>query len=115
MAIANAGQTFDLGSAGTTAIDTILTQEANRIGSDIHRRTIHVSPWMDLIKQTASTVDAWVKISNHATTAAAQGEVTVFLVGTGGGGQTHCITFNDGLKLSTGATTASHTAVDGTR
>lgn len=53
MAIANAGQTFDLGSAGTTAIDTILTQEANRIGSDIHRRTIHVSPWMDLIKQTA--------------------------------------------------------------
>ncbi len=38
---------------GTTAIDTILTQEANRIGQDIHRRTVHVSPWMDLIKQTA--------------------------------------------------------------
>jgi len=38
---------------GTTAIDTILTQEANRIGSDIHRRTVHTSPWMDLIKQTA--------------------------------------------------------------
>jgi hypothetical protein len=37
---------------GTTAIDTILTQEANRIGQDIHRRTVHVSPWMDLIKQT---------------------------------------------------------------
>ena len=49
----NAGQTFDLGSAGTTAIDTILTQEANRIGQDIHRRTVHVSPWMDLIKQTS--------------------------------------------------------------
>lgn len=47
----NAGQLFDLGS-GTTAIDTILTQEANRIGPDIHRRTVHVSPWMDLIKQT---------------------------------------------------------------
>ena len=49
----NAGQTFDLGSAGTTAIDTILTQEANRIGQDIHRRTVHVSPWMDLIRQTS--------------------------------------------------------------
>jgi hypothetical protein len=38
---------------GTTAIDTILTQEANRIGPDIHKRTLHVSPWIDLIKQTA--------------------------------------------------------------
>lgn len=47
-----AGQLFDLGT-GTTAIDTILTQEANRIGSDIHRRTVHISPWMDLVKQTA--------------------------------------------------------------
>ena len=37
---------------GSTAIDTLLTQEANRIGPDIHRRTLHVSPWLDLIKQT---------------------------------------------------------------
>ena len=48
----NAGQTFSL-TDGTSVIDTILTQEANRIGSDIHRRTLHVSPWMDLIKQTS--------------------------------------------------------------
>lgn len=47
----NAGQLFNQAD-GTTAIDTILTQEANRIGQDIHRRTIHTSPWMDLIKQT---------------------------------------------------------------
>ena len=47
----NAGQLF-VQTDGTTAIDTILTQEANRIGQDIHRRTVHVSPWMDLIKQT---------------------------------------------------------------
>jgi hypothetical protein len=40
-------------SDGNQAIDTILTQEANRIGQDIHRRTLHVSPWMDLIKQTS--------------------------------------------------------------
>jgi hypothetical protein len=44
-------QTFSL-STGTEVIDTILTQEANRIGQDIHRRTVHTSPWMDLIKQT---------------------------------------------------------------
>jgi len=48
----NAGQLFTQ-TDGTTAIDTILTQEANRIGQDIHRRTVHTSPWMDLIKQTA--------------------------------------------------------------
>lgn len=47
----NAGQLFTQ-TDGTTNIDTILTQEANRIGSDIHRRTLHTSPWMDLIKQT---------------------------------------------------------------
>ena len=34
------------------AVDVILTQEANRIGSDIHRQTMHTSPWLDLIKQT---------------------------------------------------------------
>jgi len=45
-------QTFSQGTSGTAAIDTILTQEANRIGQDIYRRTLHVSPWMDLIKQT---------------------------------------------------------------
>lgn len=47
----NAGQLFAQ-TDGTTAIDTLLTQEANRIGPDIHRRTLHVSPWLDLIKKT---------------------------------------------------------------
>ena len=45
--------TFDLGSTGITAINTILTEEANRIGQDIHSRTLHTSPWMDLMKQSA--------------------------------------------------------------
>jgi hypothetical protein len=44
--------TFDLGS-GLTAINTILAEEANRIGQDVYKRTIHTSPWMDLIKQSA--------------------------------------------------------------
>ena len=35
----------------TAAIDNILTQEANRIGDDIHKATMHTSPWMDLIRQ----------------------------------------------------------------
>jgi len=36
----------------TDAINNILTQEAARIGDDIHKATLHTSPWMDLIKQT---------------------------------------------------------------
>ena len=44
--------TFDL-AGGTTVIDTILAQEANRIGSDIYSRTLHTSPWLDLTKQSA--------------------------------------------------------------
>lgn len=66
-----------------------------------------------LVKPAASTTDAWVKGSNHASTAAANGDVVVLMVGTGGGGQAHCVTFNDGLKLSTGLTMASHTTVNG--
>jgi hypothetical protein len=34
------------------AINVILTQEANRIGNDIHKSTLHTSPWIDLIKQS---------------------------------------------------------------
>jgi hypothetical protein len=47
-----ASTSFDLGS-GVTAINTILAEEANRIGQDIYTRTLHTSPWMDLLKQSA--------------------------------------------------------------
>lgn len=40
------------GDSALTAIDAALVQEAGRIGSDIHKRTLHTSAWMDLIKQT---------------------------------------------------------------
>lgn len=33
-------------------IEHVLTSEANRIGQDIHKATLHTSPWMDLIKQS---------------------------------------------------------------
>lgn len=42
---------FDLGT-GISAINTILAEEANRIGQDIYKNTLHVSPWLDLTKQT---------------------------------------------------------------
>ena len=64
-------------------------------------------------KPTASTVDAWAKGSNHATVAAADGDVAVFLVGTSGGGREYLLTFPDGLPLGTGLTVGSHTTVDG--
>jgi len=44
-------QTFTTNMAAT--INTVLAEEANRIGGDIHKATLHTSPWMDLIKQTA--------------------------------------------------------------
>ena len=43
----------DFTTASTTAIDTILAEEANRIGSDIHKRVTHTSPWIDLVKKSA--------------------------------------------------------------
>jgi len=45
--------TFNVGTDGTAAINTILAEEANRIGSDIYSRTLHTSPWLDLTKQSA--------------------------------------------------------------
>ena len=33
-------------------IEHVLTSEANRIGPDIHKATLHTSPWIDLIKQS---------------------------------------------------------------
>jgi len=45
--------TFDIGAGGLDAVNTILAEEANRIGSDIYKRTVHTSPWIDLVKQSA--------------------------------------------------------------
>ena len=38
-------------SNDTDAINTVLAEEANRIGSDVHKRILHTSPWIDLIKK----------------------------------------------------------------
>ena len=42
----------DFATDASAAVDTVLTQEAGRIGADIHKATLHTSPWMDLIKQS---------------------------------------------------------------
>ena len=44
---------FTLGTTGQDAINTILAEEANRIGNDIHKRVLHTSPWINLVKQTS--------------------------------------------------------------
>jgi hypothetical protein len=56
MSFTNVG-TLTQGGSGTAAINTILTEEANRIGSDIHAETLHTSPWIDLIKKSAFPSD----------------------------------------------------------
>lgn len=43
---------FDI-TDGTSAINTILAEQANQIGKDIYSRTLHTSPWLDLTKQSA--------------------------------------------------------------
>lgn len=36
---------------GITAINDVLVQFSNMINQDVHRHTLHTSPWMDLIKK----------------------------------------------------------------
>ena len=49
----SASADFTLQSSGLDNINTLLAEEANRIGSDIYKATLHTSPWMDLIKKSA--------------------------------------------------------------
>jgi hypothetical protein len=45
-------QASDFTTGSTAAINTILAEEANRIGSDVHQRMMHTSPWIDLVKKS---------------------------------------------------------------
>tara|TARA_R110001592_G_scaffold73527_2_gene224255 strand:- start:503 stop:1834 length:1332 start_codon:yes stop_codon:yes gene_type:complete len=45
--------TTDFSTAKNASINTILAEEANRIGSDVHKQMLHTSPWIDLIKKSA--------------------------------------------------------------
>lgn len=64
-------------------------------------------------KPAASTTNAWLKGSDHATTAAANGDFVAKLVGTSGGGREYMLFFPDGLPMGTGFTLGCHTTVSG--
>jgi hypothetical protein len=64
-------------------------------------------------KPTASTTDSWLKGSNHASAAAANGDFVAYLRGTSGGGRSYCCCFMDGLPMGTGFTIGAHTTVNG--
>ncbi len=66
------------------------------------------------LKPSASTTTTFLKVSDHASALQAGASVVVPFVGTGGGGQAHCLVFHDGLKLATGCVVGSVTAGDGT-
>ncbi len=66
-----------------------------------------------LKKPSGSTTAAWAKISDHATVAAASGDLVMPLIAAAAAGKEFAMVFPDGLPLAVGATTASHTAVDG--
>lgn len=64
-------------------------------------------------KPSASTVNAWMKGSDHATVAAAAADIATFMVGTSGGNREYCLVWHDGLPLATGLTLGCHTTVNG--
>lgn len=64
-------------------------------------------------KPAASTTAAWLKISDHATTAAANGDVVISLAAAAAALKEGAVVFPDGLDMVNGATLASHTTVNG--
>lgn len=63
-------------------------------------------------KPAASATDAWLKGSDHATVAAANGDFVAKMLAAGAGDE-HCAIFPDGLRMGTGFTLGSHTTVNG--
>lgn len=64
-------------------------------------------------KPTASTTNAWLKGSDHATVAAAAADIVFKLIGTSGGGREYMPIFGDGLPFGTGLTLGCHTTNNG--
>lgn len=64
-------------------------------------------------KPSTSTTAAWLKASDHATVAAANGDIVISLAAAAAALKEGCVVFHDGLSMATGVTQACHTAVDG--
>lgn len=63
-------------------------------------------------KRAGSTTASWLKGSDHATVAAAAGDIVVPFTALGGT-KAFCQIWPDGLSLATGLTIAQHTTVNG--
>lgn len=87
--------------SGLDAADVVLSDVAGKL---------HV---LFLRKPDGSTTDAWAKISDHASAAAANGDLTLKFIGTDGENQELCNVYPDGMKFGTGITIGSHTANNG--
>lgn len=64
-------------------------------------------------KRTGSTTASWLKASDHATVAAAAGDIVVPYTANALATKAFCQVWHDGLPLATGLTIAQHTAVNG--
>jgi hypothetical protein len=65
-------------------------------------------------KPSTSVTDAWLKGSDHATVAAANGDFVAKLLGTAAAAaKRYAVIFSDGLNMGTGFTLGSHTTVNG--
>lgn len=64
-------------------------------------------------KPAGSTTAAWLKGSDHATTAAAAADVAITLAAAAAALKEACPVFHDGLSMVNGFTMACHTAVNG--
>jgi hypothetical protein len=70
------------------------------------------------LKPAGSTVDAWLKGSDNASTAGASADVSMKLMGQGAASQSlgnrqYAVTWADGLPFGTGLTLGSHTTNNG--
>jgi hypothetical protein len=64
-------------------------------------------------KPSTSTTAAWLKGSDHVSTAAAAADVAISLAAAAAALKEACPVFHDGLSMANGFTMASHTAVNG--
>jgi hypothetical protein len=87
--------------SGLNAADVVVSDVACKVYAIVGR------------KPDGSTTDAWLKGSDHATTAAANGDFVVKFIGTDGENRTLASLYPDGLLLGTGFTVGSHTTVSG--
>lgn len=64
-------------------------------------------------KRTGSTTASWLKMSDHATVAAANGDIVIPFTASSLATKAFCPVWHDGLPLAIGLTIAQHTTING--